>query len=64
MMTMEPDVLLRNHLRNRMKRLRRLGEDVIAELALTIYWADPQRDRSGGHRGGVAMAGGRGACRD
>jgi hypothetical protein len=26
-----------------MERLRRLGEDVIAELALTVYWAHRER---------------------
>ena len=40
MAVVAPELLLRNHLRDRMERLRRLGEDVIAELALTVYWAN------------------------
>jgi hypothetical protein len=37
--TATPDVVVHEQLRARIVRLRRLGEDVIAELALTVFRA-------------------------
>jgi hypothetical protein len=34
-----PDVVVHAHLRDRLTHLRRLADDVVAELALTVYWA-------------------------
>jgi hypothetical protein len=39
MATVTPDVVLHKHLRDRLTRLRRVADDVIGELALTVYWA-------------------------
>jgi hypothetical protein len=33
-------VALQDHLRDRLTHLRHLADDVVAELALTVYWAD------------------------
>lgn len=39
MSAMTADAALHSHLRDRLTRLRRVAEDVIGELALTVYWA-------------------------
>jgi hypothetical protein len=46
MATVSPDAVLRKHLRDRLTRLRRVADDVVGELALTVYWA---------HREGISV---------